>query len=177
MNRSISINPAIKRQRLGSFLKIILLAWLLVGTLDIAAATIQTLINGREPAKMLQFIASGVFGKQSFSGGTLFAFHGMMLHYCIALGWTVLFFMLYPRINFLAKNIVLTGICYGLLVWLIMNMIVIPLSDTPPLKFKLPQAVIGMMILIIAIGLPLSFMAKKYFSRSESLTIVRRIEN
>ena len=142
--------------------KIILLAGLLVGTLDIMAVIIQTLINGRKPLGMLQFIDSGMFGKRSFSGGISFGLYGLFFHYCISLGWTWLFFKVYPALKGLTKYKVLTGICFSLLIWIIMSQVVLPLSNTPPFTFKLKQAVISMLILIVAIGLPLSFMAAKY---------------
>lgn len=137
------------------------LAWLVAGTLDLAAAAIQTHIAGRDPLMMLKFIASGVFGTDAFAGGSGFAVAGALFHYIIALIWTVLFFLLYPRWKFLQQNVWVTGVAYGLLVWLVMNRIVLPLSNTPPLPLTLKGALISSMILIAAIGMPLSWMARK----------------
>jgi hypothetical protein len=50
-------------------IRAILIAGLLVATFDLAMATIQTLAYGRNPVRMFQFIASGVFGPESFFGG------------------------------------------------------------------------------------------------------------
>lgn len=141
------------------------LAWLIAGTLDLSAAAIQTLIAGRDPLMMLKFIASGVFGTDAFAGGNGFAMAGALFHYVIALIWTVLFFLLYPRWKFLQKNIWLSGVVYGLLVWLVMNRIVLPLSNTPPIPFTIKGALISSAILILAIGIPLSLMARKYYNR------------
>jgi hypothetical protein len=153
----------------GRLFKAILSAGLLVGTLDISAAIIQTLINKRDVIKLFQFIASGVFGvAQSFSGGLTFAFYGFVFHYFIAFSWTVLFFMAYPRLRFLSINKILSGVGYGLFVWLIMNKVILPLSNTPPIPFVLTKAILAAAILVVAIGLPLSFIANSYYSKQEN---------
>jgi hypothetical protein len=148
-----------------SFLKAILLAWLIVGTLDITAAIIQTLIKGGNIIKMFQYIASGVFGKASFSGGLPFAFYGLVFHYCIAFGWTALFFLIYPKMRLLSKNKIITGLGYGFFVWLVMNGVVLPLSNVPQSPIRIFPAVL---ILMAAIGLPLSFMVNKFYSSDQN---------
>ena len=65
------------------------------------------------------------------------------------------------QIRFLQKNVVLTGVLYGLFVWFVMNRIVLPLSNTPPLPFTVRGALISSAILIVAIGMPLSIIAKR----------------
>ncbi|MBA4055260.1 MAG: hypothetical protein C0490_11150 [Marivirga sp.] len=147
----------------------IVFAGLLVGTLDILAASIQTLIYGRSPLNMLKFVASGVFGSEALTGGPAFSFYGLFFHYCIAMGWTVLFFLVYPKLDFLSRNRILTGLGYGLFVWICMSQIVLPLSNTPSLPFKLSGAIIAVLILMAAIGLPLSFIANKYYSTRRRL--------
>lgn len=143
--------------------KSILITGLIAGTFDITAASIQTLLNGREPVRMLKFIASGVFGPEALAGGTLYAVCGFLFHYCIAMGWTALFFWLYPRIKFFSVNRVVTGIVYGSFVWLMMNRVVLPLANTPPIPFRVGPSLIGLAIIIVAIGLPITFLTNKFF--------------
>ena len=138
------------------------LAWLMVGTLDIMAAVIQTLINGRNPVMMLKFIASGIFGPAALAGGNGYAVLGLLFHYMIAGIWTWLFFQLYPRLRFLQENVWVTTIVYGLFVWFVMNRIVLPLSNTPPIPFTVKGALISATILIFAIGMPLALMARRH---------------
>lgn len=137
------------------------LAWLIAGTLDITAAVVQTLIYGRDPVMMLKFIASGVFGTEALQGGVIYAALGLLFHYIIAWIWTWLFFTLYARLAFMRINAWLTGVFYGIFVWFVMNRIVLPLSNTPSLPFTLKGALIAASILILAIGMPLSIVAKK----------------
>lgn len=138
------------------------MAWLMVGTLDILAAVIQTLINGRNPLMMLKFIASGVFGSAALAGGNNYAVMGLLFHYLIAGIWTYFFFFLYPRLRFLQENVWITAVVYGLFVWFIMNRVVLPLSSTPSIPFTVRGALISATILILAIGMPLAFMARRY---------------
>ncbi|RSC93491.1 hypothetical protein [Tenacibaculum singaporense] len=139
--------------------KTILIATLLVGTLDGLAAIIQFLINGgSDISKVFQFIASGVFGKTAFSGGTTMALYGVVFHYLIALVWVVLFFLLYPKIIKKSLNKYLVGTVYGILIWLAMNKVVLPLSYTPNLEKTIMQDVVAALILIVFVGIPTAVM-------------------
>jgi hypothetical protein len=142
-------------------------AWLLVGTMDILAAFILVYIRTGKLiiAGILKFIASGLFGKQALTGGRRMILAGLVLHYIIAFIFTIFFFQIFPKIKFLSANRIITGILYGIFVWSIMNLIVVPLSAVASRPVNLTNAVINIFILIIAIGIPLSFMASAYYKR------------
>lgn len=149
--------------------KAILTAGLIVGTLDIIAAGTQTLQGGGTLLRLGQYIASGALGKSAFSGGWLTATYGYVFHYLIALAFTVFFFLLYPRIAILGKSRLATGLLYGLLVWAVMNRVVVPLSAIGgPNTFNLSRAAIAAGILIVCMGLPLSFLAHRHFAGRKS---------
>jgi len=150
-------------------LKALIVAFLVAGTSDIAVALIQyTISTGNNPIRVLIFIASGVFGRGAYEGSAPgMAALGLIFHYCIAFIWTFIFYKLYPLIALMRKNRSLTGLSYGLIVWLGMNLIVVPLSNTPELPFSLTRALTGILILMVAIGTPLSFIIGKYYSESE----------
>ncbi|MEP6595489.1 MAG: hypothetical protein ABJA71_06060 [Ginsengibacter sp.] len=144
--------------------KTILATGLIAGTLDAIAAIINYTINGGKlPAGIFQYIASGAVGKQAFTGGTGMVVLGIIFHYTIAFAFTLFFFLVYPRINLLSKNKILTGIAYGIFVWLIMNLIVLPMSNIPSSPFNIKQAIIAAAILILAIGLPVSMIIGRYY--------------
>jgi hypothetical protein len=150
--------------RKSSTARAVLLAALLVGTLDIVAAGIQTLLGGGTLIRLLHYIASGALGKNAFSGGWLTATYGLFFHYLIATAFTVFFFALYPRIAALARQRLATGLLYGLFVWAVMNRVVVPLSAITPGPFNLSRAAIAAGILIVCMGLPLSFLAHRHFA-------------
>jgi hypothetical protein len=145
----------------------VLWAWLLVGTLDITAAIVNYWIGGgRQPISVFIYIASGVFGQTAFEVGAPMAWWGLIFHYFIAFGWTAFFFLIYPRIGFMSTNWIITGVLYGMFIWLIMNRVVVQLSNTPKGPFRLTNSIIQCGILIAMIGLPLSYIARRRTSET-----------
>ena len=153
-------------------IKTVLLAWLLVGTLDITSATIHYLImGGSNPVNILVYISSAIYGPQAKEiGPPSMAILGMCLHYLIALTWTVIFFILYPRIPAMSRNRVLTGIVYGYFMQIIMSQVVVKFSNTAKGPFNFANFLISGAILCVAIGIPLSFIAYRYY-RSNKTTL------
>lgn len=143
-------------------------AGLLVGTLDIAAAFLLAVSNGRDPVRVLQFIASGVFGVAAFSEGWYYPVAGLIFHYCIAMMWTVSFFFVLGRLGSMRLSRVMTGILLGCICWLTMNLVVLPLSNAPAIPFNLLSAITGTAVLIAAIGLPVSFLAARFYAAKDA---------
>lgn len=142
-------------------IKTILGAGLLVGTLDIVTAcTHYALRTGKNPVAVLRFVASGVFGQDAFTG-SLMPIWGLLVHYLIAFSFTVLFFWLYPRLRLFSLNKYLLAVLFGLFVWTVMNLLIVPLSNTPKGPFNWSSALQNMAILIVMIGLPLSLIAAR----------------
>jgi len=146
-------------------IRTIIWAGFVIGLLDITAAIINYYITGgREPVRIFYFIASGVFGKSAFTGGTVMVIAGLLLHFMIAYIFTILYFLAYPYIRQLSINKIIAGLLYGIVIWMIMNMAVLPLSNVPQQPFKLSQAIIGTIILMLMVGLPVSLIAHRYYS-------------
>lgn len=146
----------------GAF-KTLALIGFIAGTLD---AMGPILVNGVSPSGMFKYIASGAFGaEKAFSGGGKMIAWGIFFHYFIAFSWTTFYFFLYPAVGFLQKNKFLSGVLYGIFVWVMMNRIVVPLSKIPQRPFELKGALIGVSILIVAIGLPIAILTQRYYSK------------
>ena len=138
---------------------------LIAGILDIICALVQYYLQaGKNPEVVLKFIASGVFGPSALKGDISFALYGLLFHYLIAFIWTTFYFLIYPKIPLLSRNRTLSGFGYGFFVWVIMTRIVVPMSNTPKIPFSIGRAVIAVLILMFAIGLPISFLINKYYS-------------
>jgi hypothetical protein len=147
--------------------KTIISAALLAGTLDALGAIIVYQAN---PARMFKFIASGAFGAgAAFSGGASMIVWGISFHYLITFFWTILFFVTYPAIPVLSKHRLVAAVAYGILVWIMMNKVVIPLSAITPGPSDLRSALVGTAILIVAVGLPLAILTHRYYSRTGRL--------
>jgi len=142
----------------------ILLSGLLVGTLDILAAFVDFYISrGKNPLVILNYIAGAAVDKTT-AAGTGGALIGLLFHYTIAFSFTILFFWLYARINWLSKNWIVTGIVYGLFIWVMVNQVILRFTNLtiPPInKIDIMKASKAALILICMIGLPLSFIAHR----------------
>jgi uncharacterized membrane protein YagU involved in acid resistance len=145
--------------------KQILLAGSIVGTADITMASISAYLRaGMTPDKLLKYVASGIFGQEAMEGGFGMVLVGLLTHFTIAFSFTFLFFYIYPKIK--KVNSILLGFLYGAFIWSVMAFLVLPFTNAAQSPFVLYKAIISMLILIFAIGLPLSFLAKR-FSRTE----------
>lgn len=138
--------------------KIIAKAALLVGTLDIPAASLQFYLQtGKSPFKpILLFIASGLFGKNSGLPEEILMTAGLLLYYCITTAFTLFFFLAIGRFTIANKQPLLVGIFYGVFVWAVMNLLVLPITNTRPFVFDAGKNAITMGILIVCIGIPLA---------------------
>lgn len=142
---------------------------LLTGTLDALAAI---LISYKiPPAVIFKFIASGWFGREAMSGGTSMVLYGLIFHYLIAAFFTVTLFWLYPQTIKLAKNKYLVGILYGLVIWVIMNYVVLPMTNIPKSHghLELISLLKGIAALIICIGLPVALIADNEMSNTSQV--------
>ncbi len=136
----------------------------IVGILDAIAASVNAYAQrGVSPAGVFRYVASGALGKSAFDGGLGIAGLGLLFHFIIAISWTFLFFMAYDKLKILRMNKVYVGIGYGAFVWLGMNFIVLPLSNVPPLVYRLVPTLIMIGIHMFIIGLSISFLANQYF--------------
>lgn len=139
---------------------------LIAGCLDISAACLQAwLVRGTKPATVLQYIASGAFGKAAFSGSAAYLFFGLLFHFCIAFACTLLYFLLYPKLTFLQKNTWLSALLVAVAAWVVTTRIIIPLSQIKPAAFDLLKALQAVAILYACIGLPVCIFAKRYYNK------------
>lgn len=143
-------------------IKTILFAGLITGSLDIIAAFIDFYIaTGNGPAGVLRYIASGAFGNEAFTGGSSMILWGLFFHYLIACSFTVLFFWLYLKVKFVSAYPIITAILYGIFMWATTVLIIVPISETPPVPLTFWSAVKAILILIFTISLPLILIIKK----------------
>ena len=117
----------------------------------------------KNPANVLRYLASAVFGKAALSGGTTMAAAGLLLHYIIALCWTIFFFLISPWIISVLKSTIVTGLVYGIFIWLVMNLAVVPMGASTKAPFNILNAIINMVILMYAIGWPISIIINRYY--------------
>jgi hypothetical protein len=144
-----------QRQKL---LRAILVGGGIAGTLDLIAAFISfgwTVPRG---------IASGLLGSQAFRGGVATWILGVILHFVIAFGAAAIYCWASRRLEFLKDHFFVCGLFYGIAIFLVMNLIVLPLSAFPLKNNTFTRAglIQGLLIHMLIIGLPISYSARKF---------------
>lgn len=140
-------------------LKQVLTVALIAGTLDGATAVI--FMARFKFAATFKYIASAVFGKEAFSGGAGMVLAGLFFHYFIAFSFTLFYAFLAARVRFLNTNKVVSGVLYGIFVWAVMNLVVVPSTRTPQVELNLVRVLVNMVILIFCIGLPIALLIRQ----------------
>src|SRR5688572_23368021 len=82
----------------AGLLKPIVIGTLVAGSLDISAAILTWLPRGVTPGRVLQSVASGLLGKDSFTGGAGTAALGLFLHFVIMCGIVAVFVLASRRL-------------------------------------------------------------------------------
>jgi hypothetical protein len=108
-----------------SNLQAILLGGVVAGTVDIGAAS---LINMLSPVFISQFIAGGLLGKASLSGGLQTAALGVGLQWAMSIIIAAIYVFASGWLPALRRQWALWGILYGIPVYFTMTYVVVPLS-------------------------------------------------
>ena len=128
--------------------------------MDITSAIIITISRGSTVTRLLQFIASGLLGPQAFQGGTATAVLGLALHFLIAFTLVAVFYVARRSVRFLREHAIISGIIYGLVVYAVMNLVVLPLAAARP-RHSLTGDLIQIGIHMFIIGLPTSLLLRR----------------
>jgi hypothetical protein len=149
----------------------ILFGTLVVGTLDgLDAIVFFGLRSGVGPIRIFQGIASGLLGPAARQGGLKTAALGVALHFVIAFGIVLTYFLVSRRVSALTRHPVICGLLYGLVAYAVMNLAVIPLSKIGgPAMPPAPVLANGLLIHMFGVGLPAAL-----FARAGSLPAVAR---
>lgn len=127
----------------------IVTAGLVCGTLD----GISALVVYRAPfMRLFQSIAYGALGPDSFKGGLKTVILGIVFHYTIAFGATMVFFAASRFMPVLLDRALLFGPLYGICVHLFMQFVVVPLSVIGRRPQTLQGFLIGLAVHMIVVG-------------------------
>ena len=113
----------------------------------------------------LQFVASGIMGESAFAGGLATALLGLVLDFIMITIMAGVFIFSVDRIPLLRRNVIVGSILYGFGVFIVMNLIVLPLSAAPALPA--PPLWLGIELVlqhILLIGLPLGILVRRNFN-------------
>jgi len=141
-------------------------AGLIAGILDIASAFVIAELKGTGSIRMLQGIASGLLGPQSFEGGMATAGLGLAIHFLIAFAAASVFYVGTRQFSFLTRHAVASGLLYGIAVYVFMYWLVVPLVFVST-RHSISRDVTAVIVHMVLIGLPIALVVRR-FSQKQS---------
>lgn len=130
---------------------------LIAGTLDLIAAFLTFGVG------VPRAIAGGLLGRDAFHGGTGTYVLGVFLQLFIATSAAAVFYAASRKLKFMTEHAIVCGLFFGIAVFLVMNLIVLPLSAlhvTHPIALR--DLIQGLLVHMIIIGLPISFSIRRF---------------
>lgn len=148
-----------------NILKPVLIGTLVAGTLDILAAIGLTLYYGRRTvAEMLRGVAAGPFpdAPNWGTGGTAL---GLVVHFALMAIMVTIFMLAASRWRRLWERPLPWGLLYGLVTYVAMNLIVVPLrwpAAFPPSPLSVATQLFCHIVLV---GIPIALIARRHLRR------------
>ncbi|MDB5087247.1 MAG: hypothetical protein JWR09_1241 [Mucilaginibacter sp.] len=158
-------NQTVESSKPAAGFKTILWSGLVAGILDgIAAIIVLHAWYKLTPSQVMQWIASGAYGAAAFTGGTPTVIAGIFFHFVVAYVLAVIYFFAFPKIKFLSARPILSGFLFGLGIFLVMNLLVIPASNIQKSPFDPGLAAVSIIWHMLLVGLPISLITKKHYA-------------
>jgi uncharacterized membrane protein YagU involved in acid resistance len=133
---------------------------LIVGVVDLLYAI--AVYSPRHPILVPQTIASGILGAKSYSESTYSAALGIILHFVIALGAAMVYYLASRPLKFLVSHAFASGLTYGALVFLFMHIVVLPLSAVPKGNTPFVYMAFEFVEHWLGVGLPIALSVRHY---------------
>src|SRR6476469_7893589 len=144
----------------------ILAAGFVVGVLDISSAFVIWWQRGVGARRGLQGIAAGLLGANAFDGGWATAGLGIALHFFVAFVVASIFYLASRKIDFLTIHPVVSGVLYGIGVYIVMYWFVLP-TAFPTFRHRLWNELLAVVIHISLIGLPCALIVRRYSPQTQ----------
>jgi hypothetical protein len=139
---------------------------ILAGAIDLTfACTYHGLVSGVPPLRILQSIASGLFGPASFQMGYTSAAVGFVAHFFILTVAAALFYAASRRLALLRERAYPAGMAFGIAIYCTMNYIVLPLSAVPHFKSTTIGTLSDIAVHVLLLG-PAIALVVRYFDRA-----------
>lgn len=151
---------------------------LVVGILDLVFAfTFYGLILGAKPLRIFQSVAAGLLGRSAaFEGGTRTFLVGIVLHFVVASCIATVYYAASVMFPVLLRYAVISGLIYGMIAYLGMNYVVVPLSAIrrSPGPLRLPIFLTEIIGHAFLVGLPIAFLARRSAKSNRNGVVVSK---
>ena len=134
------------------------------GTLDILLAMGLTLWFGRQLPDMLRTVASGPFPAATTMGNSG-AILGLVVHFALMAIMAAVFVASVNHRPVLLDTPWRTGVAYGVITYIVMNLIVVQLRFHPPFPPKPLSIATQLFAHIVLVGIPFALIAVRMMSR------------
>ena len=141
-------------------LRPIAIATAVSGSLDILWAMILTLWFGRHVPDMLRFVASGPF-PQATEWGARGAVLGLLVHFTLMAVMATIFVVAAQRFPDIVRSPLKWGILYGLITYVAMNWVVVPIRFHAPLPPKAVSIATQLFAHIVLVGIPFALITAR----------------
>jgi hypothetical protein len=150
--------PVLKRPRAFDT---ILYGGLVVGILDgLFALIFYGLILGVKPIRIFQSVAAGLLGKAAYEGGIRTFLLGILLHFVVAACIAAVYYAASLRLPVLINQAVICGLIYGMIAYLGMNYVVVPLSAIGLRPSSLRTFLPAFIAHALLVGLPIALITR-----------------
>lgn len=143
----------------------ILLGGVIAGVLDVGAAS---LISGRDPGFILQFIASGLIGKAAFGGGTGTMLLGLALQVLMGIIIAAVFVLASLKLPWMRRSWLAAGLAYGVGIYAVMNYVVLPLSAVGRFPQFSVEGLVKNGLAMLGFGLIVAWFARRRLGNGEA---------
>jgi len=159
-----SVAIGMRAARPAAAVTTVLSAGVLAAALDLLFAFVYYGVrNGIGPVRILQTIGSGILGPASFDGGMASAALGFVCHFFILIVAAWWFFLASKRAPQLTRHPFLTGVAYGIAIYVVMNFIVVPLSNAPHFKRSVVNTIAELGSHLFLVGMAISYLVRRHF--------------
>lgn len=120
----------------------------------------------QQQKKFYNLLQAEFLKKEAYTAGTEMTFVGLGLHFLIAFIFAWFYFKIFPYIPFFKINTLLSGVSYGFFIWVVMNLVVLPIvfPVLPEKKLDFPL-LLSILIVIFCVGIPIAFITRKYYAK------------
>lgn len=145
-----------------------LLGGMVAATIDVGAAS---LISQRAPIFILQAIAGGVLAERAFDGGMAAAILGAALQELMGVVIAAIFVAAAYALPALRRRWAAAGVLYGVVIFIVMNFVVLPLSAWRQISHFTPAKFVANLAAMLLFGLIVAFFARRAFPPATAATV------
>jgi hypothetical protein len=143
------------------------------GTVDHLSALASLVPQGHSAVQINQYLASAVIGPgAAFAGGWLTGAIGVGVQETLTTIMAGVFVAAAQKYPALLRKPWLSGIAYGVLIYIVMNYIAVPLSAAPNWKPPTGWVIVGSLLShCLYVGVPIAFIARAFLGETQKIAV------